>query len=111
MGGVLGRCPDDLADAAFWTADLYGEHAAKRLMRWTAVPDGATMWTRGADEMFYNGTLTGPWRYDCSAAALEVDLVHVRPCRWEPSQPDAVPTAVRATFRRGGRNFQRISAL
>jgi hypothetical protein len=39
-----------------------------------------------------------------------VDLVHIRPCEWlsTPVLEHDVPVAVVATFRRGGRNFQKI---
>ncbi len=49
---------------------------------------------------------TDPYRYDGDGA--DVDLVHVRPCRWLSRalfEPE-VPAAVVATFGRGGRNFQ-----
>ena len=62
--------------------------------------------------MFRSGTLTGPWRYDADPAAYEADLVNVRDCDWadDPRPEHRVPAAVAATYRRGGRNFQRIRA-
>jgi hypothetical protein len=57
--------------------------------------------------------VTGPWRYDATSAAYDADLVHVRPCTWDTHAlaEHQVPGAVAATFRRGGRNFQRIRQL
>jgi hypothetical protein len=67
------------------------------------------LWTRDADGLYRLGRIDGPYRYDSSAAAAAVDLVHVRPCTWlaEPLTESKVPAAVIATFARGGRNFQR----
>jgi hypothetical protein len=89
----------------------FGEAAAdarldRRVQRFAAVPDGAFVWTRDADGLYWLGRIEGPYRYD--AAGAEVDLVHVRPCRWmsTPFVEHRVPAAVIATFGRGGRNFQ-----
>lgn len=88
------------------------ERAARRRDRFAAVPDGAVVWTRDPDGRYVRGVLTGPLEADRAPAALEADLVHVRPCRWsEPVEEHHVPTAVAATYARGGRNFQRIRAL
>jgi hypothetical protein len=79
-----------------------------RIGRFAAAPDGSFVWTRDPDGLFWLGRLEGTYRCDTSTAATEVDLVHVRPCRWlrEPLLEPQVPAAVLATYRRGGRNFQ-----
>lgn len=88
------------------------ERGERRLERFAAVPDGAEVWTRDDAGFFVRGVVTGPLRYDDSPAAHEADLVHVRDCTWDEPRPEhLVPAAVAATYRRGGRNFQRIRAL
>ncbi|MGE2724507.1 GAF domain-containing protein [Mycolicibacterium pulveris] len=79
----------------------------RRVERFAGVDDGAFVWTRDADGLYWLGRIDGPYFYDKTGAA--VDLVHVRPCRWlsRPLPESAVPDAVVATFARGGRNFQR----
>jgi hypothetical protein len=89
------------------------DRSAARLERFKAVPDGAEVWTRDQDGLFHRGVITGPWRVDDSREAFEADLRHVRPCDWDAEAlgEHRIPTAVAATFRRGGRNFQRVRAL
>lgn len=111
IGGRLPRPPEDLDEALVRTEQLYGERAAARLRRWCEVPLGDVVWTRDDRGDMHRGILTGPWRYDASSAAHAVDLVHVRACSWQRVAPDEVPAAVQETFRRGGRNFQRITRL
>lgn len=85
-----------------------GDRLARRIERFADVPDGALVWTRDPEGLFWLGRIEGPYRRDASAAATAVDLVHIRPCRWLPNpilEPD-VPAAVLATYGRGGRNFQ-----
>ncbi|AMO59835.1 Uncharacterised protein [Mycolicibacterium phlei] len=85
------------------------ERLARRVERFAAVPDGSFVWTRDTDGRYRLGRVDGPYRYDDDPAAVDVDLVHVRPCVWVAdavSEAD-VPAAVVATFGRGGRNFQR----
>jgi hypothetical protein len=84
------------------------ERLARRIERFAEVPDGAFVWTRDGDGLYWLGRLAGPYFYDADGEG--VDLGHVRPCRWrdEPVTEARVPTAVLATFARGGRNFQRI---
>jgi len=114
--GVGGRLPDpprDAADAVARVSDQHDERVARRLERFIAVPDGAEVWTRDPAALFHRGVVTGPWRYDADPAAYAVDLTHVRPCAWDADAlaEHELPAAVAATFRRGGRNFQRIRAL
>ncbi len=112
VGGRLSTAPATL-EAAIRAADAtHGERLARRLERFTAVPDGAFVWTRDADDVFWLGRLARPWRYDADPAAAAVDLVHVRPCWWLPAPIDEadVPAEVRASFSRGGRNWQTIRA-
>ncbi|MCW2792778.1 MAG: hypothetical protein JWO76_1876 [Nocardioides sp.] len=112
VGGRLSTAPRDAPEALARTEETYDARTARRLERFMAVPDGATVWTRDDDGMYRRGLLTGPWRYDGAAEALVADLVNVRPCDWGPPVGEhEVPPAVAATFRRGGLNFQRIRAL
>jgi hypothetical protein len=111
VGGRLSRAPDTLADAVVGTERTYGERAARRLERFAAVADGAQVWTRDERGHHHTGLLAGPWWYDDSPGAAAADLVHVRRCDWTEVPDDEVPDAVLATFARGGRNFQRITAL
>ena len=111
MGGRLaGPPPSSLAEAVDAAAAQHDDRLARRLERFARVPDGAYVWTRDVDGNYWLGRLGGPLRYDDSDEAHEVDLVHVRDCRWrsEPTDRSIVPAAVRATFARGGRNWQRI---
>ena len=80
----------------------------RRIERFRDVHRGSLVWTRDPDGLYWLGRITGPYFYDTDEAAAAVDLVHVRECRWlsEPLLEPAVPAAVVATFRRGGRNFQ-----
>ena len=86
----------------------FDERLARRVERFADVADGSFVWTRDADGLFWLGRIEGPYRRDDDAAAVAVDLVHVRPCRWltEPLVESHTPAAVLATFGRGGRNFQ-----
>jgi hypothetical protein len=86
------------------------DRAARRLERFTAVPDGSFVWTRDVDGSTYVGRLRGPCRQDRSPDAVRADLVHVRDCSWlpDPVAPADIPAAVTLTFDRGGRNFQQI---
>ena len=112
VGGRLAAAPRSREDGLARTADEYGEQVARRLERFMAVPDGSVVWTRDGHGMFRRGMLTGPWRYDADPAAYDADLVNVRDCAWDddPLPEHRVPAAVAATYRRGGRNFQRIRA-
>ena len=58
------------------------------------------------------GRIAGEWRYDTPHPAHDVDLVHVRDCEWmpQPVPEEHVPPGVRASFARGGRNWQQIHA-
>ncbi|MEW5812246.1 MAG: GAF domain-containing protein [Actinomycetota bacterium] len=80
----------------------------RRVDRFAAVPDESFVWTRDEEGLFFLGRLRGPYFYD--ADGVDVDLVHVRPCRWrhDPVVESHCPAAVLATFSRGGRNFQQI---
>ncbi|WP_214369076.1 hypothetical protein [Pseudonocardia sp. H11422] len=108
IGGVVEPAPDDLDDAIARVAATYDDRTAARLRRFAEAPDGAFVWTRDGDGGYHLGRLTGSWRYDGSAAARAVDLVHVRDCTWLPEPvPEAdVPTGTVRTFARGGRNLQ-----
>ncbi|MDX2356628.1 GAF domain-containing protein [Dietzia sp. PP-33] len=110
IGGRLASAPSSLAEAIDAAVAQHDDRLARRLERFAEVPDGAYVWTRDVDGHFWLGRLGGPWRYDDSEEARSVDLVHVRDCRWRPEPTDRslVPAAVRATFARGGRNWQRI---
>lgn len=107
VGGRLSALPSDPDEAVHRTDREHDERMARRLERFIAVPDGSFAWTR-VGEQHHLGRIDGPWRYDDSAEALELDLVNVRPCAWVPVPVGQVPADVLATFGRGGRNFQRI---
>lgn len=110
MGGRLDAAPSDLDEATRRVDRQHGERVAARLERFAALPAGDFVWTRDAEAELWLGRIEGEWRFDASAAAWEVDLQHVRVCRWSDAPvplPD-VPAAVLATFARGGRNFQRV---
>lgn len=110
VGGVMEPAPGTVEDAVVLARHCYDERLARRLRRFADAPRGARVWTRDGDGLFWVGELTGPWRYDSIPAAVAVDLVHVRDCRWHPVPFEElrVPDAVRATFARGGRNWQQI---
>ncbi|ERG63112.1 hypothetical protein L332_01415 [Agrococcus pavilionensis RW1] len=109
MGGALAPSPRTIVEAAALAAEQHDERLAARIERFADAPDGAFVWTRDDDGLSWLGRLAGPWRYDPSPDASAVDLVHVRPCEWlgAPVAEADVPPAVRATFARGGRNWQR----
>lgn len=112
VGGRIDGRPASLAAALEAVDARHGERMARRLERFSAVPDGAFVWTRDLDGLFWLGRLRGPWRYDDSPEALACDLVHVRPCEWlsGPVEERLVPGGVRHSFARGGRNWQRVHA-
>lgn len=109
MGGTLDPAPRSVAEAATLAAEQHDERLAARIERFADAPDGAFVWTRDDDGLAWLGRLAGPWRYDASPDASAADLVHVRPCEWlgAPIADAAVPPAVKATFARGGLNWQR----
>lgn len=86
------------------------ERLARRVDRFASAPDGAFVITVDARGGIRLGRLDGAYRRDDSTAALTVDLVHVRPCRWRPDPlaADEIPAAVIQTLQRGGRNWQRV---
>lgn len=112
MGGRLSRVPRSLSETLALLAEEHDERVARRVERFAAVPEGSQVWTRDPDGRYRRGHLHGPLRYDADPAAVAADLVHVRDADWEAESVDEhlVPTPVVATYARGGRNFQRISA-
>lgn len=86
----------------------HGSQLARRVERFAEVPEGSFVWARDADGLYRLGRISGPYFYDADGDS--VDLVHVRPCRWQqrPFVESSCPAAVVATFGRGGRNFQQI---
>lgn len=108
VGGLLEPAPRTLEAAVEAMRQQHDERQSGRLRRFAAVDDGAYVWTRDVDDMYWLGRLAGAWRYDDSPAAVKIDLVHVRPCQWlKDAIADAsVPAGVLATFARGGRNWQ-----
>lgn len=110
LGGILEPPPASLAEAIDALAVQHDERTARRVERFAAVPEGAFVWTRDVDGLFWLGRLDGAWRYDASRPAAEVDLVHVRECAWRhaPVAEERVPPGVRLAFARGGRNWQEI---
>lgn len=112
VGGRVTPAPSLLDEAIAAVERTHDERMARRLARFADAPDGAHVWTRDGEGWFWHGVLQRPWRYDNDAEAHEVDLVHVRACRWddEPVALSDLPDAVQHTFARGGRNWQRIRA-
>jgi hypothetical protein len=108
IGGAVDPEPDDLDDAVALVAHAHDERAARRLARFAAIPAGAFVWAREPDGAYRLGRLTGPWRYDSSAAARAADLVHVRGCDWlpDPVPEQQVPAGTLRTYARGGRSLQ-----
>lgn len=86
-----------------------GDADEARIGRFAAVPDGAFVWTRDTDGMYWLGRLAGPLRAADPAARDAAGLTHVRAVDWldRPFGEHDVPGGVAATFARGGRNFQR----
>lgn len=111
MGGRLDEAPHSIAHALAAVDAVHGERMARRLERFASVAEGVFVWTRDADGLLWLGRITGPWRYDASADARDVDLVHVRACDWldRPVEAAAVPPGVHEAFSRGGRNWQSIT--
>lgn len=111
VGGRLDDAPGSIADALAAVDAVYGDRMARRLERFASVPEGVFVWTRDAEGFLWLGRITGPWRYDASAEARDVDLVHVRACDWldRPVESAAVPPGVHEAFARGGRNWQSIT--
>jgi hypothetical protein len=109
IGDALRALPASLEDAVTAAAAEHGPKAGALLRRFTDVPDGAFVWTRESGGVYRLGRISGPWRYDDSAAARADGVCHVRPADWLEQVFDEgdTPAAVLATFARGGRNFQR----
>src|SRR5688500_10904903 len=86
-----------------------GHRAARLLHKFATVPDGIFVWTRDRGGEYHLGRLAGELREDTSAEARAVGITHVRAAEWlgRPFRESEVPPAVRRTFARGGRNFQR----
>jgi hypothetical protein len=110
IGGRLEPAPGSLAEALVSADAQSGIRLAWRIERFAKAPIGAFVWTRDVDGLTYLGRIAGPWAYDPEEDAAAADLVHVRRCEWlaEPIDQAQVPGGVRATFARGGRNWQRI---
>lgn len=86
-----------------------GDKAARMLHKFATIPDGVFVWTRDRRGRYHLGRLAGEMREDTSAQARAVGITHVRPAEWLARSfgERDVPLAVRRTFARGGRNFQR----
>jgi len=107
IGGTLDPPPADLDDALARAPTL---RARRQLERFADVPEGAFLWTRDPNGHSWLGRVTGPWRYETSAAARACGIHHVRSATWadRPVPDPDVPAAVRRSFDRGGLNLQRI---
>lgn len=109
MGDALSHAPRSLEEAIDIAGVEHGAKAGRLFNAFASAPDGAFVWPRDEDGHLWLGRLSGPWRYDDSPQAAAVGIHHVRATRWarRPAAAQDVPAAVRATFARGGRNFQR----
>ena len=109
LGDALDPPPATLDEAIEAARATHGAKAARMLERFADLPDGTFVWTEGPGGHYHLGRISGPWRYDDSAAARAVGIHHVRPARWldHAIGDREVPAAVAYTFSRGGRNFQR----
>lgn len=59
-------------------------------------------WTRKLSGEYYLGRISGPWRYDASAEAKDMDVVNVRDCQWAcVGGVERVPGRVASGFRYG----------
>lgn len=112
VGGRLDHPPASLSDAIVQTDATYGERAARRLERFASAALRSFVWTRDLNASLWLGRIGGAWRYDANPGAWAVDLMHVRACEWIPTPipHEQAPPSVRASFARGGRNWQRIRA-
>lgn len=109
IGDSLDPAPESLEEAVEITYATRGSKPGRMLERFGRLPEGSFVWTRTGEDLFHLGRIAGPWRWDESDAARGTGIHHVRPAHWcDRDLPAAeVPTAVRATFARGGRNLQR----
>jgi hypothetical protein len=109
-GDALHDPPATLGEAVLAATGAHGEKAGRMLLRFAELPDGTFVWTRGVEDAYRLGRISGPWRYDNSPAAHRAGIHHVRPAIWldRPLGEREVPGAVARTFARGGRNLQRI---
>lgn len=112
LGGTLHPHPATLTEAVTAASTQHNERLADRIQRFAAAPHGSYVWTLDSDGYHWLGRIAGEWRYDTSHPAHDVDLVHVRDCEWmpQPVPEEHVPPGVRASFARGGRNWQQIHA-
>jgi len=109
IGDALQPAPASLAEAVEIATLTLGVKQGRMLKRFGELPPHVLVWTRVSDDGFHLGRIVGEWRYADDADARAVGIHHVRPAEWTPLlDPATVPGAVRATFDRGGRNFQRI---
>ena len=110
MGEPLEEVPSDLEHAVFETERQHGGKSARMLKRFAELGPGQFIWTSTGEDEFRLGRITGPWRYEDSEVFQGTGICNVRSVRWAPVvfDPLSVPDAVAYTFRRGGRNFQRI---
>lgn len=110
IGERLTAVPESADEAAAAAADQDGEKAGRMVEKLAALPAGTLVWTRDREDRFHLGRIVGPWRYDASDDADAAGIHHVRDTRWLPKafSESEVPAAVAETFRRGGRNLQRI---
>lgn len=72
--------------------------------------DGEFAWTRDTHGKYWLGQINGPYRYDSSREAFEVDIHQTRPTRWirKPLNDLEVPGAVIQSFIGTGSSFSRI---
>jgi hypothetical protein len=82
-------------------------HTVQRFMD---AQDGSLIWTLHTDGTYCIGKFVGPWYYDDTSAAADLDCYQVRPVEWAPTKLDVsqVPGAVIRAFSGRGSSFSRI---
>lgn len=89
----------------------WGKRAADTIRRiGEEAQDGDFVWTRDTHGKYWLGQIDGPYRYDSSKAAFNVDIHQTRPTRWirKPLNDLEVPGAVIRSFIGTGSSFSRI---
>ncbi|MTD43801.1 hypothetical protein GKE82_05635 [Conexibacter sp. W3-3-2] len=93
------------------TTDGWGHSAAMTIRRFgEQLLVGDFVWTRDTAGRYLLCKVTGPWRFDASSAAYDVDVHQVRSVDWAPRPLNdlEVPGSVIRTFVGTGSSFSRV---